>query len=207
MDELCSFTVCRPKLVSLSAQFVVKPAVFSTRIQFTPINLRQQLIKMTQNQFLWTKQQQFYWRIMAASWVKTCSSPVRAFLQLQLTSEVIFAHQCERTHLFLWFPFCLHQFSTALAGASPPHAVPSLPSFFLCLPKSFRGSLSSLSPSFFLANCTEVGIPQTRALLSPLLSWRVSVSALHLCYCFSGFPLVASPHPKWCLLRGLTAWG
>lgn len=53
------------------------------------------------------------------------------------------------------FLSCLCQLSAALTGASSPHTVPSLPSFFLCLPKSFSDSISSLSPRLFLANCTE----------------------------------------------------
>lgn len=53
----------------------------------------------------------------------------------------------------------------------------------------------------------EVGIPQARALLSPRGSVRASVSTLSLSYCFSGFPLVASPHPISSLPRGMKAHG
>lgn len=65
-------------LASLSSHFGVTTTEFSTCIQFIPKNIRQQLIKMTANQLLWTKQQQFWKRSLAASWVKTCSSPFSA---------------------------------------------------------------------------------------------------------------------------------
>lgn len=83
VGEIQSSTVyiLKPRaLASLSSHFVVTTSDFSTCIQFIPKNLRQQLIKMTVNQLLWTKQQQFCKRSVAASWVKTCSSPFSAFI-------------------------------------------------------------------------------------------------------------------------------
>lgn len=189
-------------LASFSSHCVDKTTKISTCIEFTPINLRQQLIKMAQNQLLWTKQHQFCERTVTASWVKALQQPC-AFLELQLTSEVIFAHQLGKTHLFLCFSFL-----PPWGLRSPRRFPPFRPFSSASLNLSVTAYLpSALGFSWQTAQSPGVGIPQARALLSLCGAWRVSVSTLYLCYCFSGFPLVASPHPNLCLPRGIKARG
>ena len=151
-------------------------------------------------------------------WLRTSSEPEQSsdkFCQKNMSTSCVKVYD-SRVHTFLglvkfwanvylpaWgnppFPVlsCLHMLSAPLTRASPPHTVPSLPSFLLCLPKSFSDITSSLSLKFFLADCTEPwgGYSPGRALQSPL----------YLCYYFSRFPLVASLHLLLYLPRGIKA--
>lgn len=211
VGEIQSSTVyiLKPRaLASLSSHFVVTTTEFSTCIQFIPKNLRQQLIKMTVNQLLWTKQQQFCKRSVAASWVKTCSSPFSAFISS--AAITFWGNICSP----LWenppFPelffSCLHQLSAALVWASPPHRVPPFRPFsFASLNLSVTACISP-GIGFSWQTAQRWVFPRQEffcLVMTPgeFLSWLCAFTIV------SEDLLMTSPHPNLCLSWGIQTRG